>query len=82
MSSAQRQKILGDILSEVKQVKAQGYNVSVNLFAADKSDTSEHIDWSYWSSDKPSGSDADVFKEFVKQLRREGSDFSLYDESQ
>lgn len=44
---AERAIVLGGLLRNARQLKREGYTVSINLFAEDKIRTSEHIDWSY-----------------------------------
>jgi hypothetical protein len=68
-----RLDILNGVLSEALDLKQIGFEVSVNLFSEDKSDTSEATDWSYL------GGNEVVFVNFVSNLEKYGIGFSLYD---
>lgn len=70
--------MLSNISSEAQQLHAQSFQVSVNLFAADKSQANEHTDWAYWQSGKASQSaDTHIFDAFVRSLRTHKIGFSL-----
>lgn len=80
LSASDRGQILGDIAKEAKAIQNHSLSVSVNLFAADKSQEPEHTDWSYWPTGKANSSqDTATFKAFLQQLRAQQSGFSLYD---
>jgi hypothetical protein len=80
LTPSQRRTILTDIEDETKELRSYQYEVSVNIFAADKTQASEHVDWSYWSAGKADQSqDTTVIDTFIRQLRADGVGFSLYD---
>lgn len=80
LSAHDRQEILQTILKQVDELRSASTNLSVNLFAEDKSLMQEHVDWSYWPKGSPEkGDDKDVFIRFVHQLRTKDVKFSLYD---
>jgi hypothetical protein len=77
----QRRDILGGVTAQAEQLQARGFQVSVNLFAADKSLIDEHVDWSYWQPGKAhESSDTVAFDMFVRGLRERKIGFSLYDQ--
>lgn len=82
LSLDQRRRTLESITHQAVQLQNQGFTVSVNLFAKDKSKEMEHIDWSYWPSKKYSTSpDTELFRTFYDQLREHNIHRSLHDAS-
>ena len=80
VESEERRNTLATTLEQAKSLQAQGFSISVNIFAEDKSLKGEHVDWSYWQHGLPGqGSDAKVFTWFVSELRKSDLGFSLYD---
>lgn len=80
ISAQQRKEILMTIEREVVDMKDKGYDVSVAIFAEDKSETSEETDWSYWKGNEPLKSpDALVLTTFIKSLNDRGIGFWLFD---
>ncbi len=73
LSAAQRGQILHGALGQAQAVRAAGYGVAVNIFAGDKSASSEAIDWSY-----PIGTDKQVLDSFVGDLQANGMSFWQY----
>ena len=68
------------VANESKALRSRQYIVSVNIFAADKTSMSEHVDWSYWLPGKADQSqDTTVLDSFIRQLRTDNVSFSLYD---
>lgn len=63
----QRQAMLNGVLTEARGLQSQGFNVSVHLFAQDKSGDSEGINWSYWQTPGDS-SNTSVFEAFANSL--------------
>jgi hypothetical protein len=79
-STEQREKLLGDIVTQAMKAHTRAYNVSVNIFAEDKSDVHEHTDWSYWQPGKMNESnDTAILDQFIRRLRQNGLGLSLYD---
>lgn len=80
IDSATRRTIMDSILKQLETLKNQGFNVSVNLFAEDKSNTDEATNWSYWGNyqnyDDPN---IYVFKDFVKELQDKSINLWLFD---
>jgi hypothetical protein len=77
-----RQQTLSTVIRQVKKLQGSGYSVTVNLFSADKSSLEEATNWSYWSDPANTGSNKDVFLNFVSQLRQSGVAFWLFDSYQ
>lgn len=71
-----RKTILDDIAKEALSLENDGFNVWINLFSEDKSDSLEQTDWSYFTG---SEENKIIFKDFVRKLDREGVGFSLFD---
>lgn len=73
-----RQVQLDGVLAQARSLKAQGFGVSVHLFAQDKSATGEAINWSYWQTpgDSPNTS---VFTTFVHDLSAAGMPVWIFD---
>jgi len=75
-----RKQTLTEVMGQLQQLQTDGFAVSLNLFANDKSNEDEHTDWSYW----PTGNYADspnveVFKLFTARLQENHIHVSLYD---
>lgn len=78
ISAGKRKDILAGILTEADKLKNQGFSVSINLFAEDKSNDAEATDWSYWSSKDNLQPDAAVFVEFANRTKENGIGLSLF----
>jgi hypothetical protein len=79
LKASERHKILQGILKQATTL-ASNFDVSVNLFAENKSLMNEHVDWSYWQIGHANESpDKNVFVWFVHQVRINRMGFSLYD---
>lgn len=75
-----RKAILATVNEQALAIQKQGYQISVNIFAQDKSKTSEETNWSYWSANKPFNSNATpVLTDFINQLHSEKINFWLFD---
>jgi hypothetical protein len=80
VSAEQRLALLTDVITQTKGLQAQGFGVSVHLFAQDKSHVPEGTDWSYWSTGSAStGTSTYVFKTFVHDLQTTGVPLWLFD---
>ncbi len=76
----QRRSILATVNQQALILQKKGYSVSINMFAEDKSQSSEETDWSYWSANKPFNSLATpVLTQFIAQTNQEGIGFWLFD---
>lgn len=74
-----RGEILLNILASSRRLERQGYDVSINLFAEDKSATPEATNWSYWNNiADPTEQDRYTFKSFIKEADSSGIDISLF----
>lgn len=82
IDDATRREILEDILEQGEAIKSAGFNVSINLFSQDKSNSEEATNWSYWGS-YVNNEDPNiyVFKSFVKLLEEKGINLWLFDTS-
>ncbi len=74
-----RQTSLQRTVDIMRQVKAAGFETSIMLFAADKSQTAEKTDWSYWPATEPKGAGVEAVREFIQKLQTRGLQFWLYD---
>ena len=79
MPPEQRKDILAGVIVQAKKLRDQGYSVSVNLFAQDKSQVAEATDWSYWTKDSLNTPDAVVFADFASTLKKESVELWLFD---
>jgi hypothetical protein len=80
LSANERGKILNDILDEAGKLQKEDYEVSINIFAQNKADLPEHVDWSYWPQSTPAqGTNATVLELFLRKLQQQKLHFSLYD---
>ena len=77
--AAQRQTILNGVVAQAKALQAQGFTVSVHLFAQNKSNVAEAIDWSYWGNQPDSGPNEAVFKAFAHEITTAGVQLWLFD---
>lgn len=75
----ERQKMLDGTLAQAKNLKNQGFNVSIHLFTEDKSGTSEAIDWSYWHSAPGNDGNSTVFRTFVHDAKTSDIPIWLFD---
>lgn len=77
-SAAQRRDILQQIVQQAREMR--DVDVSINIFAEDKSKTPESINWSYWQGSSAEKSpDARALADFIATLQNEHIEFSLYD---
>ena len=80
ITPSQRKEILMTITGQALALKEKGYDVAVNLFAEDKSESSEETNWSYWKGDDPFASqDTAVLTSFIKGLNTNEIHFWLFD---
>lgn len=79
-SPSKRISLLHGAIAQAKTLKSQGMNVSIHLFAEDKSGVAEATDWSYWKNGNPNASSSTVvFKRFAGDARRAGLSLWLFD---
>ncbi|MEX1123732.1 MAG: hypothetical protein WEC81_01005 [Patescibacteria group bacterium] len=78
VTAAKRKDLLDGILTEVERVKDRGYEVSINIFAHNKSALSEATDWSYLSS----AEDIQALASFLTKAESNGIKVSLFDRSE
>lgn len=80
VSDEQRLALLTDVIMQAKSLQAQGFVVSVHLFAQDKTHLPEGTDWSYWPTGGARTSPSTyVFKAFVHDLQANGIPLWLFD---
>ncbi len=80
LDASQRTGILSDIIAQAAVLKKSGLKVALNLFAEDKSSTSEAADWSYWPAGKSAASEgAAVYSKFSSQLHDQKISLGIYD---
>lgn len=74
-----RKQMLEKVLQEALELKRQGYSVSINLFAEDKSNTPEATDWSYWGSNYTQRIDHELaLLDFLREARQSATPVSFY----
>lgn len=70
-----RKEIMEKTLKQLIKVKERGYEVSVNVFAEDKSQTAEATDWSYWGSTYTENNlHLQVILDFMKDAKKQNID--------
>jgi hypothetical protein len=80
LSPATRQTMLDGSLKQATKLKSQGFKTSIHLFAEDKSQVAEGINWSYWPTGQPGiGDHAAVFKTFVHDARTASIELWIFD---
>jgi hypothetical protein len=75
----QRQTMLDGVVAQAKLLQSQGYSVEVHLFAQDKANTAEAIDWSYWTTPNASDPNTQVFTTFIHDLQSSNIPLWLFD---
>jgi hypothetical protein len=79
LTPLQRQAILAEVVTQAKALRQQGFSVDVHLFAQNKANTSEAIDWSYWRTNPGDEPDTGVLTSFVHSLSAANIAFWLFD---
>lgn len=80
VSPSERLVILDGVISQLKALRSQGFTVSMHLFAENKSNTAEAVDWSYWhESPFNSTNNTQVFVDFANKLSASSIDLWLFD---
>lgn len=75
-----RKSIMNSITAQALKLKAQGFNIKINLFSEDKSSTEEATNWSYWGNyNDLEDPNIYIFKDFVKKLNENNIELSLFD---
>lgn len=81
-TAERRQSVMRSVTSQITAMKNKGFNVSVNIFAEDKSAVTEARDWSYWPAGNPAGSShTDIFKRFIADMNNNSISVGIYDSS-
>jgi hypothetical protein len=77
---AQRLSLLSDVVAQIKSLQAQGFHVSMHLFAEDKSGSPEGTNWSYWRSGGHATSPSTyAFRAFTHTLQENRVPLWLFD---
>lgn len=80
MTPERRKSVLATVYDQAIVLQKEGYEVSVNIFAQDKSKTAEETNWSYWGGDKPFSSPAaPVITDFIGRLHDAKINLWLFD---
>lgn len=80
IQASTRADVLNGILEEAEKLKKAGFNVTINLFAEDKSQTTEATDWSYEITDVTNTSTHKaILLSFIKDVYTKGMSLSIYD---
>jgi hypothetical protein len=81
LNPQQRAAILTTVDGQALALTKQGFNVSVNLFSQNKTESSEETNWSYWSNNQPFTSrTTPVLTQFITELNQQHIGFWLFDE--
>lgn len=80
VDASKRTDVLNGILVQAQELRDMGFQVAINLFAEDKSDTDELTDWSYFHDDSVSTSPASpVFTNFASRMKQNNIELWLFD---
>lgn len=80
VTTAERQATLDSIYDEVAKLQKDKYEVLVNVFAENKLDVKEGVDWSYWQPGQYAQSGhTSLFTDFVHKLKASGARVGIYD---
>lgn len=80
LTPERRKSVLATVYDQATALQKEGYEVSVNIFAQDKSKTAEETNWSYWGADKPfSSPDAPVITDFIEKVHAAKMNLWLFD---
>lgn len=75
-----RADILNAILKESEKLKSKGYDVTVNIFAQDKSKHTEATDWSYLQESFSGSVESEsIFVKFAASVNAKGIKLSIFD---
>ena len=80
-SPQERQTMMNGIINQGKALQSQWYAVTINIFAENKFQTDEAVDWSYIenASDGILSADESVFTSFLSQAKDSGITVALFD---
>lgn len=80
ITTRERNQTLGTIYTEASALRDKNYEVLVNIFAENKLDNKEGVDWSYWQAGQYEQSDhTALFTNFIKDLSKQQVSISIYD---
>lgn len=80
MTPERRKSVLATVYDQAAALQKEGYEVSINIFAQDKSKTAEETNWSYWGGDKPFSSPAaPVITDFIEKIHDAKMSLWLFD---
>jgi hypothetical protein len=80
LAPRERQVMLDGMLKQVDALKTAGLSPSLHIFAENKADTLEGIDWSYWAKGKAAESPATpVFKTLIHDAAAKGVPLWIFD---
>ncbi|KKR05730.1 MAG: hypothetical protein UT34_C0002G0237 [candidate division WS6 bacterium GW2011_GWF2_39_15] len=74
-----REEILNSILNEMKGLRDKGFQVSINIFAENKSEAAEATDWSYWGTNQDDiDRHTQVLAKFIKKAQGNNIEFWFF----
>ncbi|NTW14234.1 MAG: hypothetical protein HGA31_04365 [Candidatus Moranbacteria bacterium] len=79
-SASERSIVMNDILAEAEKLQDQGFRVMINIFAENKSGTSENIDWSYGNLTNTKNPYRAILFDFISRTADNGIGLSLFNE--
>ncbi|QQS19523.1 hypothetical protein IPL85_04580 [Candidatus Saccharibacteria bacterium] len=80
ITTDERKQTLDSIFTEASRLKDDKYEVTVNIFAENKIETKEGVDWSYWQAGLYEQSDHKLlFTNLVYDLNQKGIKISIFD---
>jgi hypothetical protein len=78
-SPTQRAQILESVVEQAQQAQSSGFSVAIHLFAQNKGNTGEGIDWSYWQRNPGDQPSTVAFTTFARQAAVASIPIWLYD---
>lgn len=79
MTPERRRAILATITNQAQIIQRKGYDVSVNIFAQDKSKMAEETNWSYWDQNPFTSQHSPVITQFIRDSTQQKVNFWLFD---
>lgn len=78
VTASERQVMLDEVILIAKDIKKQGFDISVHLFAEDKSSDEEGTNWSYLHGQPSNEANLTVFNTFVMNAQQAGIPLWLF----
>lgn len=80
ISSKERASVLDSIAYEINLLQNAGYTTTVNIFAENKLETKEGVNWSYWQPGaNRESAQTSIFTDFIKRIDNDKTRISIFD---